>query len=288
MKTREIFTWHRFAFMKSWIAGGVALLSAASCDLTDLSPGTTADDQEDTEIVSMDVNDDYYFEDADDLSGTALDEQLSSGGKTSGDSRFNCAVITRTGDENAGTLTIDFGTGCEDNRGRIRKGSIVITYNGRPSVQGSSWTIQFVNYYINDVNLSGTRTVTVTSVANGVTTTEVIVNDGEARFKDGSIARRRLHRHREAHRNNNILDRLIIYGTEEGNHRNGRGFKIEITEPLVYDRSCGSDVFIPVKGVKVITHGAREIKVDYGDGSCDNAVTITNKNGRSWEYRVNN
>jgi hypothetical protein len=26
--------------------------------------------------------------------------------------------------------------------------------------------------------------------------------------------------------------------------------------------------------------------VDYGDETCDNIVTITNKNGRTWEYTV--
>jgi hypothetical protein len=45
-------------------------------------------------------------------------------------------------------------------------------------------------------------------------------------------------------------------------------------------------VFIPVEGKKLIKHGQREITVDYGDGRCDNEVTITNKNGRSWEYTV--
>jgi hypothetical protein len=275
--------------LKTSLAGAIAVFSVASCDLTkDVSPDSSAEDQEDTEIVSMDVLDDYYFEDADDLASTAIDEEFNNSGKAAGDGRFACATVTRTGDDNKGTIQIDFGAGCNDNNGRNRRGAILIEYSGRPAVKGSLWKHTFVNYFVNDVNLTGTRTVTVTGVDGDVVSTDIVVTDAEARFPDGSIARRRLHRHREAHRNNNILDRLIIYGTEEGNHRNGRGFQIEIAEPLVYDRQCGEKVIIPVKGVKLIKHGDREIKVDYGDGTCDNKVTITNKNGRSWEYRLDN
>jgi hypothetical protein len=109
-------------------------------------------------------------------------------------------------------------------------------------------------------------------------------------WPNGEQAKRRVHRIREHHRNdNNLLDRLIIYGTAEGNHRNGRGFNIEILEPLVYSRECKQQgVIIPVAGVKLIKHGQRQITVDYGDGECDNVVVITNKNGRSWRHQVGN
>ena len=41
-----------------------------------------------------------------------------------------------------------------------------------------------------------------------------------------------------------------------------------------------------MKGVKFIKHGNRELTVDYGDGTCDNIVTLTNKNGRTVRYEV--
>ena len=85
------------------------------------------------------------------------------------------------------------------------------------------------------------------------------------------------------------MDRLIVYGTAEGNHRNGRGFYIEILEPLVYTRECRAQgIYMPVAGVKLIKHGNREITVDYGDGECDKVVVITNKNGKSWRHEVGN
>jgi hypothetical protein len=93
---------------------------------------------------------------------------------------------------------------------------------------------------------------------------------------------------REYHRNgNHLLDRLIIYGNAQGTCRNGRGFSIEILERLVYDRRCAeAGVFIAVEGKKLIKHGYRELTIDYGDGSCDNVVTLTNKSGLSTRYEV--
>jgi hypothetical protein len=58
-------------------------------------------------------------------------------------------------------------------------------------------------------------------------------------------------------------------------------------EELVYDRSCLAEgVFIAVQGKKLVKHGARELTIDYGDGTCDNLVTLTNKSGVSLRYEV--
>ncbi len=57
---------------------------------------------------------------------------------------------------------------------------------------------------------------------------------------------------------------------------------MKITSELVYSKTCelNSKVFIPVKGIKTLTVDHKEIIIDYGDGSCDNTVTIT-VNGKS-------
>ncbi|HWA35059.1 MAG TPA: hypothetical protein VG737_13050, partial [Cyclobacteriaceae bacterium] len=67
----------------------------------------------------------------------------------------------------------------------------------------------------------------------------------------------------------------------------GEGYSIEILERLIYRRACAAlGILIPSSGVKLIKSGDRELTVDYGDGSCDNFVTITNKNGRTIRYEV--
>ena len=246
-------------------------------------------DAEDSETALFDSQEDYYGDDGDDVALTVLGEDEGIGSKTSTDSRLTCAVVTRTGSKEAGSISVDFADGCTDPRGNVRRGRIVITYAGRWNIPGSSWTIRFEGYSINGIAIAGTRTVTnISESTEGIQSFTVELEDGTMTWPDGSIARRRLHHRREVHRDgNNILNRLIIYGTAEGNHRNGRVFYIEILEPLIYDRECASEgTIIPVEGKKLIKHGEREITVDYGDGTCDNVVTITNKNGRTWRYEV--
>lgn len=243
---------------------------------------------QDSETAQLDAMEDLYSDDADDIATDLLmNSDLSSGGRVaSNDSRLACATITRTGDSQAGTITIDFGTGCTDARGNVRRGQIVVEFSGRWSKPGSFWRLRFVNFSVNDNSVEGTRLVTNVSESEDVQAFTVELEDGKITFADGSVATRKLHRRREHERDqNNILNRLIIYGTAQGNHRNGRGYYIEILERLVYDRTC-EDVIIPVSGKKLIKHGNREITVDYGDGTCDNTVTITNKNGRTWTYTV--
>jgi len=245
--------------------------------------------QEDTEDATTNAIDDFANDDAEDLGMVAVISETSEGGRISdSDDRLQCAVITRTGTKEAGTIRIDFGIGCKDQRGRVRKGAILIDYVGAWAEPGSSLLYSFDNYSVNDIVLGGTRSVKNITTDPALLTFQVDVEDGTATWPDGRVATRRVH-HRRVHERdvNNVLLRLIIYGTSEGNHRNGRGYYIEILEPLVYDRKCREEgVFIPVKGKKLIKHGDRQITVDYGDGRCDNIVTLININGRSKDINV--
>ncbi|MEQ8424675.1 MAG: hypothetical protein RIA63_08180 [Cyclobacteriaceae bacterium] len=279
--------------MASWkliaITLGLMALILTSCSENGIDAETTLEDQE---TVDLDNADDYYLEDADDMVSGYLEKETSnSGGKVAEetDERLACAEITRTGSDGSGTIVIDFGEGCTGPRGNVRKGKIVIEFSGPGNESGSFWSIEFVDYFFNDISIAGLRTVkNITEANGGVLVFQIDMENGLITWPDGTQATRRVHRRREHVRNdNNILDRLIVYGTAEGNHRNGRGFIIEILEPLVYTRECREQgVFIPVEGVKLIKHGQRQITIDYGDGTCDNIVVITNKNGNSWRHEV--
>ncbi|MEQ9593579.1 MAG: hypothetical protein RLN86_13320 [Cyclobacteriaceae bacterium] len=271
------------------IAMGLLAMILTSCNEEGVNADTSVEDQE---SVQLDDLDEYYMEDADDIVSSLLEKETSSdGGKVaSSDTRLACAEITRTGTDESGTVVIDFGDGCEDQRGNNRKGQIVVEFSGRWNMAGSFWSVEFVDYFINDVSIAGLRKVNNISESEGELIFKIDVEDGVITWPDGSKATRRVHRRRHHVRNdNNLLDRLIIYGTAEGNHRNGRGFQIEIIEPLVYSRECAQQgVIIPVEGIKSIKHGQRGITVDYGDGTCDNFVSITNKNGKTWRHEVGN
>ena len=60
-----------------------------------------------------------------------------------------------------------------------------------------------------------------------------------------------------------------------------------ITKDLVYKRSCAvtNKVFIAVQGTKELVVDGKKITIDYGNGECDNKVTIT-VNGKSKEVEA--
>ena len=266
----------------------ISLMLTVSCNNSETVSDFSAEDSSD---VQSDLADDFSNDDADDAGMSALVSETSTGGKIQeSDDRFLCAVVTRIGSKTDGSIRIDFGDGCTDKHGNVRKGAILVNYLGRWDLAGSTWKTSFDNYSVNEVAITGLRTVVNVTTDSTLLTFTVDVEDGTATWPDGRIARRRLHHRRELERDeNHLLERLIIYGTAEGNNRNGRGYIIEILEPLVYDRHCAAEgVIIPVKGKKLIKHGDRQITVDYGDGRCDNIVTLINKNGRTKDITVGN
>jgi hypothetical protein len=249
---------------------------------------------------------DYYYEDADDMAMVAVasDEGTAGGKLTSGTSTLNvnddrfCAIVLLTFNEAStlnhpiGSLDIDFGTGCPDVRGNVRSGRIKVEFNGRRFLPGSSITITFVNYYINGIKLSGTRTLTNISGSNeDAPKFQIELENGLAVWPDGTEATREHCFVREWVRAVNPINDLLFVNkctdadiTAEGTNRRGVAYKMIILEKLVYKRGCP----IAVAGVKkfIVVSTGKEIIVDYGDRTCDRAVIITvNGTSRSVDVR---
>src|SRR6188474_2694228 len=68
--------------------------------------------KEDSETAQLDALEDFYQEDAGDIGLNVMENAELEGGRSASDDRLACATVTRTGDKNAGTVTIDFGNGC--------------------------------------------------------------------------------------------------------------------------------------------------------------------------------
>ena len=246
-----------------------------------------------------------YFEDVDDLSMVAMasDEATVDGGKATpggrkifiGDWRLECAnveIVLSDDSQKAhpkGVITIDFGDGCEDKKGNVRKGKIIITFDGRRFMPGSSYVTTFEDYSINDIKIEGVRTVTnVSGSLEEHPTFTIVVEGGKATWPDGTFATRESNKKREWIREANPLkDEWHVTGNAAGTNRRGVAYTMEITETLVYKRECaiGNRVFMPVAGIKVLTTENRQMTIDYGDGECDRKVTVT-INGETREVEV--
>ena len=266
----------------------VAVLGVSSCKEDEPSRLTL----QDTADLSEEALTDSYFQDVDDMGGIAIEtptEAEYSSGRTSGvftiqDHRFKCAGVTVTIASDAtstethpkGVLTIDFGsTGCTDDKGNVRMGKLIFTYDGRRFEPGSTVTTTTENYFINGVKLEGTRTLTNKSNSTElVPRFGVVLANGKATFPNEQIATRESNITWQWNRGETRLDdHLVIESTStaSGTTRGGRDYQMMLLEPLVYKR-CG----IAVSGIKRYTiNGEREITIDYGDGTCDRAFTVT-------------
>ncbi|HYI78332.1 MAG TPA: hypothetical protein VEW65_11995 [Chryseolinea sp.] len=256
----------------------------------------TASDSQD---ISEEAITDSYFQDADDIGGVAIGSPSAdqyNGGRTSGtitisDDRCHCAIVTLesngTIEAPQGIITVDFGAGCIDARLNVRKGKLKFAYNGKRFQPESTVVMTTDNYSINDIKLEGTRTLTnVQGSTDDAPKFNVVLANGKAIFQDGSFAVREsditLEWIRAANPSNDYL--LIDQAsTASGTTRGGRSYSVSLSEGLKYKRFCG----LAVEGVKkYIIDEEKEIVIDYGNGECDNAVTIT-VNGVTHNINVN-
>lgn len=253
----------------------------------------------DTQDISEEALTDSYFQDTDDLGGVAIEspeDAQYNGGRTSGtieisDDRFKCAIVTiettGTVENPQGTITVDFGAGCVDNRLNVRKGKLKFAYNGKRFQPGSTVVMTTENYSINDIELEGTRTSTnVQGSSSDAPKFNVVLANGKATFPDGSVAERESNITWSWIRAANPSDDYLIIdqsSVANGITRGGRTYAVSLVESLKYKRFCG----IAVDGIKrYVIDGEKEIVIDYGDGTCDKSVTIT-VNGVTRNITVN-
>lgn len=248
----------------------------------------------DTSSVENEATTDSYFEDTDDMSATMVSSDNStSTGTDNGrviangllDHRFKCATITITlAEDNTtttphGTIVADFGTGCTDNQGNVRKGKLIVEFRGRRFLPGSTIVTTTDGYSINGVSLEGTRTVTnVSGSSEESPKFNIVLENGKATWADGTTATREVNRVREWIRAANPLnDQWNVTGTASGTNRAGKVYEMTITSALVYKRECaiGARVFMAVQGTKELVVNGKKITIDYGTGDCDRIVTIT-------------
>ncbi len=248
---------------------------------------------QDTAAITDESVTDSYFQDMDDMAGIALsapsDTQYSSG-RISGsltieDHRFKCAgaIVTLSSDPTStpeipkGIITVDFGTsGCADLKGNVRKGKMIFSYYNKRFMPGAKVVTTTENYFINDIKLEGTRTLT--NVQNSTTSAprfNVVLVNGKATFSDQLMATRESNITWQWNRAVNPSEdnlEVEMTSTASGTTRQGKNYTVAILKNLVYKRHCG----ISVQGIKKYTiDGTKEITIDFGDGTCDKSMTVT-------------
>jgi hypothetical protein len=176
------------------------------------------------------------------------------------------------------TLLIDFGSvNCTGLDGRTRRGSILVTFTGRYSDQGTVITITPQNYYVNDYGVQGTKTVTNMGADNNGNTYFNVNVAGTITAPDGSwtsthnATRVRTWIAGEG-TNTPFDDVYLITGTGNGVNRNGLAYTLTITQALRIEIGCP---YIVSGTVAIAPQDLAVRTVDFGNGSCDNDITVT-------------
>lgn len=187
-----------------------------------------------------------------------------------------CALVTITENPN-GTFTVilNFGEGCEDN-GKFIQG--VVTFTGSETDTSGYFQIAFANFAERDINVEEEDPATVTGVYQG----GWVVNPNpefdyaegfEAAFEINYESGAQLNLAGEGQLAGNENGIVVIKHNVLGSDSNGNTFGSAVAAPLVFDFNC-EQAYIYVAGTEVYQYNGEAAAVDYGNGACDNILTI--------------
>lgn len=239
-----------------------------------------------------------YFNEAGDMSiqafNTPSSDQIKSGRTNgtisitvSGDTRFNGATVTLVTQQGndplnpQGIITIDFGAGQTDPRGIVRKGKIIVNYQGLRFIPNSKTITTFDGYEVNGVKIEGTRTVTTSSftLTPALAVSFVVKDvDGKATFSDQTtITRNATHTHTITFGTTIGGTTWKVEGQANGKTRTNNDYVFAISRPLIFKTECAfNGIALPSEGEALLTLGSIPILINYGDegAECDKVVTV--------------
>jgi hypothetical protein len=269
---------------------GLALLSLnfiTSCKKDKDSTVTTSDQLEARYMAqSEDVNNDMDNSVTEAMNGSAgsisnpFAQRLDPA-----NSELSCATVVK--DTVARTVTITYNH-CEGPHGHVRDGQIIITYqNGGYWDVGASWDVTFNNFFIDDMQVTGTRHVeNVGPASNGMTwninasLTFTRSSDGNVRTWNSTRTRMLTQGYGDTTCTSHIY---LINGTAtHTNSSNNHSVNITITN-LTRDLSCQ---YITAGTLLCHPNNNKPDKlIDFGPGDCDDLATVT-VNGQSFQIHL--
>ncbi|MFA7274704.1 MAG: hypothetical protein WC044_12620 [Crocinitomicaceae bacterium] len=186
-----------------------------------------------------------------------------------------CAVVSESSPTFPKTVTIDFGTGCTGPNGFTKKGKIIIEMSNLLTEVGATRSISFENFYVNDVAITGTKTLTNSGLNSDGNLDIVVVSNITMTNSSGSRTKSFNHvREWLGHTTCETSDdEFKITGSGSVTRSGGQARNYKITTPIYINSTCR----YPVSGI--VDFGTTKVgaTLDYGNGSCDEFATLTSK-----------
>ncbi len=238
-------------------------------------------DKEDYTSYAMDnARLEQTFNDVQNISDQAASPAGLSTFKTTGGAQLlsGCATVTHDTISVPHVLTVDFGaTNCLCNDGRYRRGQIIVTHTGAYKDSGHVHTISFNNYFVNDNQVFGTKTVTnMGTNAAGNYYYTIAVNGGIVRANTNDTLTMVSNRVRTW--TNGYAtpfrgdDAFEITGSGTITKPNGATFNVATTAALQTSVNCN---WIKAGIVTLTPPNNVTRTLDYGNGNCDDQATLT-------------
>jgi hypothetical protein len=225
------------------------------------------------------------FNDVNNMADQAADGSLSSYRlANAGDGILSvCATVKNDTTVTPHVLTIDFGTAnclCKD--GRYRRGKIIVSYVGHYRETGHVHTISFADYFVDDNQIMGTKTVINNGANSAGNITFTVQVDGKViKANNGGTVIWKSERVREWIEGSTTPvwndDVYLVTGSASGTSATGNNFTLTILHALRKEIGCRHFV----SGQISLAPDNKAVRlIDYGNGVCDNEATVT-INGKS-------
>jgi hypothetical protein len=196
-----------------------------------------------------------------------------------------CAIVTISSDSYPRTITIDYGSGCYDGKGPVKKGKIIINISDTSIIAGSAKTITTEDFYMDSTKIDFSSILS--NLGKNESGSWVIASSSNQKVttQNGDIII-------EASSDTTewISGFATISKSDDIFYKSGSGtvciddsivYSRTITKPLLYNDGCG---YI-VSGTIDLTRKNDTVIIDYGDGTCDNKATVTT-NGTTEEINL--
>lgn len=194
--------------------------------------------------------------------------------------RLMAGCFTRTYDANTRTLTLNFGTtNCLCPDGRYRRGIIQAVFSGPYRQAGAVVTITHNNYFVNDNQHLGTRTIT--SLGSGsfdlnVQNASIIYANNGGTTAWSSV---RHYTRTAGFGTATILDDAYsITGSLTGTNRRSVSYTATIQQPLVKKFTLGCARHFVSGTIQLANTNGRTLLLNYdptGTAACDNIASVT-------------
>lgn len=188
-----------------------------------------------------------------------------------------CALITiKENEDGTYTVILDFGDGCEEADGRYLKG--IVAFTGYETDSSGAFQIGFEDFsernpdeeIDNDFTLSGWyHGAWTANPSEDFKYAEGFSEVFELNYENGDQEKFAA----EGEFFANDFGIAVTKHNFQGTNAEGDIYSGVTVDPLIYDFSC-TESYIYTKGAEVYNFNGESAAVDFGDGSCDNILTI--------------